>query len=329
MFRHRAWRHFLRIGASGVLLLSLVGLLISGAAALAVLTTGVFLLLYFGYFTHQRYRQIGDLNDYLSQIKPGEQSLDIRDNDEGELSILKNELYKVTVSFHEQSSVLRHDKKALSDTLSDISHQLKTPLASMRLMMDILRDDDLSEEDRLEFTSRMEGQIDRLQWLVASLLTISRLDAGTIQFKTQAVAAVDLIERATAPLLIPMELKNMDLVVDAKGSSLECDAHWTAEAISNVVKNCVEHVPEGGCIAITCDDNALFFEMQIHDDGPGFADTDLPHVFTRFFRGEHTGENSVGIGLAIVKAIMEGQGGSITAKNAVSGGALFTLRFFK
>jgi signal transduction histidine kinase len=309
-------------GTAGVMLVSFSAGIIAGAAALLLILAAVL-------FARWRYLQISRLNSYLKMINSGEYELDVRDYTEGELSILKSELYKVTVMLRQQNETLEREKTKLADALSDISHQLKTPLTSMFMMTDLLCDAGLSEEKRSEFTDRMRIQLERLQWLVSSLLKLSKLDAKITKLSPRLVSARSLLEKACSPLLIPAELKNQTLSVSDNGVLLCCDENWTAEAILNILKNCVEHTPRYGDISITCTDNPLFCEIKITDSGPGIDDNDLPHIWGRFYRGKNASDDSVGIGLSMAAAIIKEQGGSVDAKNIAPSGSVFMVRFPK
>lgn len=292
---------------------------VAGAACL--LLGAVFLL-----FTGRRYRQLARLADYLKRVNNGEYSLELSDNDEGELSILKSEIYKVTVSLREQNERLKQEKRRLADALSDISHQFKTPLTSMSVMADLLSDGRLEKIRRAQFTAQLRGQLERLTWLTEALLKLSRLDAEAVTFKLRLVPLQELISKACSSLLIPMELKEQTLTVEAEGD-LCCDLNWTAEALSNILKNCMEHMPNGGEIRIKAAANALFTEIRVSDDGPGIDKADLPYIFDRFYRGKNSAKDSAGIGLAMARAILAAQGGSLEASNASGRGAEFILRF--
>ena len=307
---------------------SAAGFFISNTAGIAMAACSLLFIGVLLAFTWQRYAQIKHLCEYLKRINSGDYALDVRDNTEGELSILKNEIYKVTAALRERGDALQREKLTLADALSDISHQLKTPLTSMLIMTDLLCDADLPEEQRRTFTTRMRLQLERLQWLVSSLLKMSRLDAGTVRFNPRRLSAKALIDKACAPLLIPIELKSQTLRNDTHEALLTCDENWTVEALLNVLKNCVEHTPEGGQIVVSCEENPLFTQIRIRDDGPGIDADDLPHIFSRFYRGKNATEDSVGIGLAMAAAIVQEQGGSITAASSGRGSA-FTLRFLK
>src|SRR5687768_9180130 len=273
--------------------------------------------------------QVAGLSAYLRQIDAGDYSLDVRDNGEGSFSLLKNDVYKVTVRLREQAELLQKDKTALSNLIADISHQIKTPLTSMGVLADLLAEEP-PEADRRAFVERLRAQLGRIQWLVAALLKLARLDAGTAAFKSEPVDVRRLIERALEPLQIPLEIKKQRLVIHGgEGASFTGDLNWSAEALTNVVKNCIEHTPEGGTIEISYGANALYAEIIVSDDGGGIASRDLPNIFNRFYRGEKTGENNVGIGLALAKAILTAQGGDISVRSQPGVGTSFDIRVFR
>lgn len=308
---------------------SVGGFIVSSSAGIVALSTSLLFIIMFLIYTWRRYSQIAKLSSYLKKINSGDYALDVRDNVEGELSILKSEIYKVTVMLREQNDMLAHDKAALQNALSDISHQLKTPLTSMLMMTDLLCDNELPEEKRREFTDRLRAQLERIQWLVSSLLKLSKLDAKTVVFKPASVPAKTLLEKACEALLIPIEIKNQTLTVEDGGVVLRCDENWTAEALVNILKNGVEHTPEGGKLRIVCTSNPLYTQILIMDNGPGIDLKDLPHVFSRFYRGKNASNDSVGIGLAMAAAIITKQNGTIDAANYPQGGSVFTVRFPK
>jgi signal transduction histidine kinase len=273
--------------------------------------------------------QVAGLSAYLRQIDAGDYALDVRDNGEGSFSLLKNDLYKVTVRLREQAELLQKDKTALSNLIADISHQIKTPLTSLGVLADLLAEDP-PEADRRAFVERLRAQLGRIQWLVGALLKLARLDARTAAFKSEPVDVRRLIERALEPLQIPLEIKGQHLEVHGEAeASFTGDIHWSAEALTNVVKNCIEHTPEGGKIEIRYGANALYAEIMVSDDGEGIASRDVPNIFNRFYRGEKAGENSVGIGLALAKAIFNAQGGDISVRSERGVGTSFTIRVFR
>jgi signal transduction histidine kinase len=321
-----------------LLFLSLISLIAIGLAAFlfsymaalfTFITTG--LLIGFSlFFTAWRYREIEKLSNYIRQISNGHYSLDVRDNDEGELSILKNDIYKVTLKLSEHSSLLQEDKIKLTNAISDISHQLKTPLTSMMVMADLLNDSKLNETKRVEFTRNIRVQLERIEWLVSSLLKLSKIDAGTIRFKKDQVVVRQLIQKAVETILIPMDIKEQTLIVDGEDEvSFLGDVNWTVEAIINILKNCVEHTQEGGVISISFSENPLFTEIKIKDNGKGISKKDLPYIFKRFYKGENAGEDSVGIGLAMAYSIIKSQNGSLEVTSEKGKGSSFQISFYK
>ena len=310
------------IGAGLLARLLPAGLALTGLACVG------FALLLAGY-RRSISAQVAGLSAYLRQIEAGDYALDVRDNGEGSFSLLKNDLYKVTVRLREQAELLQKDKTALSNLIADISHQIKTPLTSMGVLADLLAEEP-PEEDRRAFVERLRAQQGRIQWLVAALLKLARLDAGTAAFKSEPVDVRRLIERALEPLQIPLEIKKQRIEVRGDDdASFTGDLNWSAEALTNVVKNCVEHTPEGGKIEISYGANALYAEIIVSDDGGGIASRDLPNIFNRFYRSENAGENSVGIGLALAKAIFNAQGGDISVRSQPGVGTSFAIRVFR
>lgn len=281
-------------------------------------------------FTKWRYREIEKLSIYLRQISSGNYSLDVRDNQEGELSILKNEMYKVTLMLSEQSSLLQQDKTQLTDAISDISHQLKTPLTSMTMMADLLSDAELPLSKRKEFTHNIRIQLERIDWLVSSLLKLSKIDAKTIHFKKEQILVKKLVEKALKPVAIPIDIKGQTVSIQGKDHvTFLGDLNWTAEALINILKNCVEHTPEGGVITISFTENALFTEIIIADNGEGIPKEDLPYIFKRFYKGKNASEGSIGIGLSMAHSIITSQNGVIDVSNGSEKGTQFRMKFYK
>jgi signal transduction histidine kinase len=315
----------------------LIGVVVSGTAvfflsipaAILVLFTSVLLIACSLIFTRWRYREIERLSGYLRRISNGDYELDVRDNHEGELSILKSDIYKVTLMLSGQSSYLEQDKIKLTNAISDISHQLKTPLTSMMVMADLLSSNQLDESKRAEFTQNIRVQLERIEWLVSSLLKLSKIDAGTVSFKKDQVSVRSLIERAVQPLLIPMDIKEQTLSVEGDDSvTFSGDGHWTAEALINILKNCVEHTSVGGQVSISFSENPLFTEIKVKDNGNGIPKEDLPYIFRRFYKGKNAGEDSVGIGLAMAYSIITSQQGDIEVRSEQGIGTEFHIKFY-
>lgn len=298
--------------------------------ALIVLGVSILLITCTLLFTSWRYREIGKLSGYLQQIANGDFRLDVRDNHEGELSLLKSNIYKVTKMLSEQGTVLHEDKTKLTNAISDISHQLKTPLTSMMVMADLLRDKQLDDEKRSEFTRNLQVQLERMEWLVSSLLKLSKIDARTITFKKEEIRVSSLIQTAIEPLLIPMDIKMQTYSITGEDQvTLVGDFNWITEALINIIKNCVEHTPEKGNITIHFSENALFTEIIISDNGKGISKEELPYIFKRFYKGKNASDESVGIGLAMAYSFITSQQGDIEVTSEVGVGTTFHIKFYK
>lgn len=273
-------------------------------------------------------RKIKNISSYLDEILNGNYHMDIRDFDEGNISHLKNDIYKVTVKLKEQHDLSIKDKKNLEETLSDISHQLKTPLTSMYVMNDLL-ENDLDPKVKREILSKNYSQLERIEWLVTSLLKISRLDSGTVVLNEKVVKVKEVINKAVEPLRIPIELKNIMLSIDCDDNiSFSVDLNWTVEALVNIIKNAYEHTLENGKIDIKVIENPIYVEVSITDNGCGIKEKDINHIFERFYKGEENSE-SIGIGLNMARKIIDLEHGEIRVKSKVGYGTTFIIKFYK
>ena len=314
-----------------------VALVVGGAALLG----GIPFLVH----TYRRYRDLARLAERLDAVLHGERELAFERMNEGELAILASELDKMVLRLTLTADDLARERQQLADALADISHQLKTPLTALSLTTELVRKH-LAEvpecADDLERMRRIEQLEIRVEHLVASLLKLARLDAGAIRLARDQVLVDDVVRSAVQPLAIALDIADVALLVDiADGCSFTGDSAWTAEAIGNIVKNCMEHTPSGGTVHIVAWEDALACRIRVTDTGPGIAEEDLPHVFERFYRGTHGGEAEsavnpagVGIGLSLAQSLITAQGGTLTAKNAHDDtghvcGAQFDITFFR
>lgn len=308
---------------------ALIGFIIRPIYGILALAVGLLLSGAHIAFAVQRYRQMEALAQRLDRILHGQDRGLIEDAAEGELSILNSELQKMTTRLQEQANQLSSDKQQLTEAIQDIFHQIRTPLTSMNLLVSMLGEEDLPYDRRLSMTHELRRQLERVQWLVETLLKLSKIDAGTAQFRSEPVSVAELIEKAAQPLRIPMELREQSLTIRATEEHFAGDLNWTAEALGNILKNCMEHTPVGGTITVTTEETALFTEIVVEDNGPGISKEDLPYLFDRFYKGEGSSDDSVGIGLALSRSIIAAQNGTIKAENVPTGGARFTIRFYK
>lgn len=278
--------------------------------------------------TYRRYRRIYGLSSDIDRILHGSNHLSLESYSEGELGVLQSEIYKMTVRLREQQQKLQEDKIYLASSIADISHQIRTPLTSVNLLVSFLSRADISDIERRKFSQELYEQLSRIEWLITALLKISKLDAGIVQFNREAADFSELVKQAASPLLIPIELREQTFSAETDGT-FSGDISWTCEALTNIIKNCMEHTPNGGEIKISARENALFSEIIISDNGCGINKDDLPHIFERFYKGKDSDDKSIGIGLALAKMIITKQNGTVKAENKPNGGAMFTIRFYK
>lgn len=276
-------------------------------------------------------KKIEEITAYLEEINRGNYKLDISDNSEESWSILKNELYKTTVMLKEAAENSEQDKVQLKDSLSDISHQIKTPLTSIIIMLDAILDNrKMEEETKDEFLHAIKREITGTKFLVEALLKLSKLDSNTVRFVRQAVSVEAILTEAVKNVEILAEIKNVSVKVSGNAKEkLQCDFKWQTEALTNILKNCIEHSEENGEIQVTYGENFLYTQVVIEDFGCGIAPEDLPHIFERFYKGKDTDKDSTGIGLALAKAIIGKDNGYIQAESRPGEGTKFSIRYFR
>ncbi len=251
-----------------------------------------------------------------------------KDNTEGELSILQNNLLKVISQLKTQNEVIAADKTYLADSLADISHQLKTPLTSMLVVSELL-ENETDADKRKEFTDIINIQCKKMSWLIQTLLKLSKLDAGTIEIGTDEIEIRDVIDESLKPFLLTLDLRNITVEKNTSDFTFTGDRAWSAEALQNIIKNCIEHTPDGGALSIRTDETTVFSRIVISDNGCGIAKEDLPHVFERFYHGKNSSAESVGIGLALSKTILNKENASVTVKSTEGEGTEFEIKFYK
>ena len=286
-----------------------------------------FAVLFLGYLKIQK-KQTMDIAKRIERINLGDYSLQIDENSEDELSLLDNQIYRTTVKFREQAENSRKDKENLQKSLSDISHQLKTPLTSIIVMVEnILDDDDMPLEIRREFLNDIKHNTNTISFLVQSLLKLSKLDAEAVKFRYEQVEVKSIVDECIKNTAVMAEILGVRLETDCNDIILNCDRKWLCEAVTNIIKNCIEH-SQNGNIKITADQNKLYTKISIKDNGSGITKEDLPHIFERFYKGKNSSDDSVGIGLSLAKTIIEKQGGYISVSSELNKGSEFVIKFF-
>lgn len=313
---------------AATVILTAIGFAFSAACGVLVLIACIVIAAIHIVTEVYRYRRLQKLSADLDRLLISGTPLPITEYNEGELSILANQVQKLTLRLTEAAEVVEADKKHLADSLADISHQLRTPLTAMTLTTTMLRSSNLTDEKRMELTGELRSLLTRTDWLVETLLKISKLDAGTVKLAKDAVSVSELISRSAAPIAIPMDLRNQTLVINCGEESFSGDLIWSAEALGNILKNCVEHTPEGGTITVTAQETALYTQIEVTDTGPGFDPKDIPHLFERFYKGSNASQNSYGIGLALARTVITAQNGTVQAQNRETG-AKFIIKFYK
>ena len=297
---------------------------------LIVLFSVLYMAIIFIYLK-QRDKKINQITQYINEIKNRKYDLNINENSEDELSNLKNELYKITIMLKEESEISRHGKEKIKMSVEDISHQLKTPLTSIMIMLDNLKDNpNMDEDTKQKFIFEISKQVDWINWLVISILKLSRLEANVVKFSNNKINVKKFIDEIIGNLEIPIEIKNQKISIEGdEDASFIGDYKWQQEAITNIIKNAIEHNKENGKITIKYEENVLFTKITIIDEGQGIAKEDLKHIFERFYKAQNSSDNSVGIGLSLAKNIIEKNNGMINCKSEIGNGTEFIVKYMK
>ncbi|MCI8637678.1 MAG: HAMP domain-containing histidine kinase [Coprococcus sp.] len=277
-----------------------------------------------------RYRRMRSLARQIDEVLHGKEIQEFQHFREGDLEILRDEIFKMTVRLKEQAELLQKEKTSLADALADISHQIRTPLTALNILFERIKNPDLPVPEKRRLLREAEKMLDKIEWLVTALLKISKLEAGAIALTKEHISMPEFLEDVFLPFEVSMDVHGKARkIIGAEGISFSGDYAWTLEAVQNVIKNGLEYTPDGGTLTVCCADNPLFTEIKITDSGTGIPVEDLPHLFERFYKGKNAGAGSFGIGLALAQMILTREHGVIQAQNAPDGGGQFRIRFYK
>lgn len=274
-------------------------------------------------------KEINEVIKIIEEINNKNYSFKMKDINEEDLSLLKNEIYKTTIMLNEISEISKKDKKELEESLEDISHQLKTPLTSILIMVDTLLDDeDMDQNTREDFLRNMKREVMNINFLVKSILKLSRLDTNTVKFISKKESVKEIINEAILNVSLLSDLKNVKIETNLSDSFIICDYKWQIEALTNILKNSIEHSYENNKVLIESSENNAYVKIIIKDFGTGIAKEDINHIFERFYKGKDSDYDSIGIGLALSKSIIEKQNGKISVESS-DDGTTFTIKYFK
>jgi len=296
-----------------------------------IISSYIIFIIIFIIYLKFRQRKIDKLDTYIQRVSKKDYSIDIESYSEDELSCLKDSLYKITVMLKEDSENKSKQNESILTSVSDISHQLKTPLTSIQILLDnITETPNMDETTKRKFILEISKQIKGMNFLILALLKLSRLDAGAVEFTSEKVDLEKLIEDVLSNLDILIDVKQLKIVKNIKSSPyITGDYSWNKEAILNIIKNAIEHTDSGKNVTITLDENNVYSYIKIKDEGEGIPENELKHIFDRFYKTQNTKENSMGIGLALAKSIIEKQNGYIQVESKINEGTTFIIKYLK
>lgn len=278
----------------------------------------------------RRKNEMDALCHYMDELSRGNYLLDIEQNDVSELSGLKNELYKLTVLLREQAESAKANRIALAESVADISHQLKTPLTSVMILSDnLLESEEMNVRTRHRFLQEINVQLNGMKWLVTTLLKLSRFDAGVVELACSPIDVEELFQAVLQKVELIAEWKQVELSSDIRDRiSVKGDVYWMTEALTNIVKNAVEHSRPGSKVCFSAEDNDVYTLIRIADSGEGMDREEMRHLFERYYRGKGAASENTGIGLALAKEVIEKQGGYIKVESSAMG-TIFFIKFIK
>ncbi len=294
-----------------------------------IIISFIILIIIFYLYLSKRDKDIKEITKCIEEINKKNYELQIDTISEDELSILKNEIYKTTIMLKEAAENSNLDKLNLKKSLEDISHQLKTPLTSIMVMLDnIIEDPDMDKEVRNDFIIDIKRNVYNISFLVQSILKLSKFDANTVKFIEEKHSLKDIVDESIKNVSPLCDLRNITIKECIKKDSIiTCDEKWQIEAVTNILKNSIDHSITGNEVTVIVSSNNAYSEITISDNGCGISSKDMPHIFERFYKGENSSSDSIGIGLALAKTIIEENNGSISVESSKEG-TTFSIKYF-
>lgn len=297
---------------------------------LTVVTFGIILVVVFIIYLVNRKKKINYLDNYLQKVSSGKYFTELEKESEDELNRLKDSIYKITVMLKEDSENKHLQNEAILNSVANISHQLKTPLTSIQILLDnIIESTDMNEDTRKKFTLEILRQVKGMNFLILALLKLSRLDAGVVEFEKNKIDLKELIDSIINDLEIMIDVKQIKIIKNVESAVINGDYNWNKEAILNIIKNTIEHTPEGKNVYIDVEENEVYSKISITDEGNGIEEKDLKHIFEKFYKVTNSDTNSFGIGLALSKSIIEKQNGYISVDSKIGQGTTFVIKYLK
>ena len=288
------------------------------------------LVIYIAADRAKRRKELDELIDFLTKVQDRDEFPDLGLEAEGRLLILRSEIYKLASTLQEQYAGEVKKNTYMADMLSNISHQIKTPLTAINLMTDALKSGSMDEAQRRRCIANIEDQGDHITWLVRTLLTLAEIDAGVLIMKKEQVKIRELVDDIVSGIAVEADIRDVSIDINvSSGDEITCDKRWMSEALSNIIKNSLQHTEAGGYIRISSEDNNLSANIRIEDNGCGISKKDLPHIFDRFYHGEKSDPNSNGIGLSLAKQIINSQNGTVSCESEEGRGTIFEIRMYK
>ena len=295
-----------------------------------ILFFSILITLIFLKYNKRKDHELNNITKYIEEINHKNYKLDIDENSEDELSILKNEIYKTTVMLNEQAENSLKDKINIKKYLQDISHQLKTPLTSINILLDNLIDNpNMPKDTRDDFIMEIKREITNINFLVQNILRLSKFEANTIDFIEKETSIKEIINTSVKNVSNLCDLKNIELIINNKcKNKITCDFKWQVEALTNILKNAVEYSPNNSNVLVECSDNNLYSEIRIKDFGKGMSKEEQKNIFKRFYKGKNSSKDSIGIGLSLAKTIIEKDNGRVVVESKEEMGTIFIIKYF-